>query len=113
MKYFLTTTSLFLFGLIAKVSAAGLQNPLGDNVANLNPNIIIGKIIQTGLGLLGAVALVMFLKGGLDIFLSQGDMSKIKRGRNTIIWGAIGLVVIFASYALVSYVLAFIKTIGQ
>jgi hypothetical protein len=36
---------------------------------------------------------------------SGGSAEKIKKGRDIIIWSAIGLVVIFASYGLVRFLL--------
>ncbi|MCC6639374.1 hypothetical protein IT409_02345 [Candidatus Falkowbacteria bacterium] len=109
MKRILTTTLLGLHVFANKAHAVALANPLGQN--KVDPNQIIGNIIKSGLSFLGIVALVMFLYGGLQMFFSRGDDKKIKQGRDTIIWAAIGLVVIFSSYALVSYVLAFITTL--
>jgi len=66
---------------------------------------LIGSIIKTALGIVGALALLMFVFGGLTWLTSGGSPDKIKKGRDILIWAVIGLVVIFASYTLVDFVL--------
>lgn len=80
-----------------------LKNPLGEDQTNLNQ--IIGRIIGAVAGFSGAIALGMFVWGGLQMMISQGDVDKIKKGKSTLTWAGIGLVVIFTSYALVSAVI--------
>jgi hypothetical protein len=82
--------------------AAQLINPLG---ATTNPNVIIGNIIQGLLGVIGTIALLLFIYGGLLMMLSAGSTERVKKGRDTMVWAAIGIGVIFASYALTEYVL--------
>jgi len=73
-----------------------LQNPLG-NVNNVSQ--LYGRIIYAFLGLSGAVALIMFILGGFSWMTAQGNEEKIKKGRDTLIWAVLGLIVIFSSYA--------------
>jgi len=76
-----------------------LENPLGSEVSN--PNILIGRIIDAILGLVGSLALVMLVYGGLTWMTSSGNPEKVKKGRDILIWSTIGLVIVFASYGLV------------
>jgi len=46
----------------------------------------------------------MFVYGGLIWLTSGGTPDKIKKGMDVLLWAAIGLVVIFASYTLVDFV---------
>lgn len=69
------------------------------------PQEIIGKIIKQALGIVGSLALVMFIWGGIVWMTSAGSSEKVTKGKNIIIWAAIGLVVIFSSYALVKFVI--------
>lgn len=83
-----------------------LSNPLG----NINsPQLLIGRIITSVMGVVGSLALLMFIYGGLTWMTSSGSAEKVKKGRDIILWSAVGLVVIFMSYALVRFVLS---TIG-
>jgi hypothetical protein len=78
-----------------------LTNPLG----NATPNSLIGRVINAILGVIGSLALLMFVYGGITWMTSSGSPEKIKKGRDIIIWSVIGLAVIFFSYALVNLVI--------
>ncbi|MFA7088073.1 MAG: pilin [Patescibacteria group bacterium] len=83
-----------------------LDNPLGVS----SPQALIGKVINSILGVVGSIALLMFVYGGLTWMLSSGNQEKVKKGRDIIVWSAIGLAVIFISYALTRLVLNMITT---
>ena len=99
-----TGTILSLFPAIAL--AEGLTNPLGTTDLRL----IIGNIIRAMLGFSGILAFVMFIYGGILWMVSSGDPAKVKKGMNTLIWAAIGLVVIFSAYALTTTLVTAIAT---
>ena len=86
--------------------SAELTNPLG----NVNIFDIVANIRKTILGLVGVAALVMFIYGGILWMTSAGNSQRIEKGRETLTWAAIGLVVIFASYALVNLILKAFET---
>ncbi|KKR56689.1 MAG: hypothetical protein UU08_C0009G0025 [Candidatus Uhrbacteria bacterium GW2011_GWE2_40_58] len=86
--------------------AEGLTNPLGTTDLRL----IIGNIIRAILGLTGVLALVMFIYGGILWMVSSGEPTKVKKGMNTLIWAALGLVVIFSAYALTTTLITGIAT---
>ncbi len=83
-----------------------LENPLGDITS---PQLLIGKLIDSVLGIVGSIALLMFIFGGLTWMTSGGSAEKIKKGRDIIVWSAIGLIIIFASYGLVKFLILSIK----
>jgi TRAP-type C4-dicarboxylate transport system permease small subunit len=83
-----------------------LTNPLSVNT----PQALIGKIINSVLGVVGSLALLMFIYGGLTWMTSSGNQEKVKKGRDIILWSAIGLMVVFLSYTLTRFVLS---TIAQ
>jgi hypothetical protein len=66
---------------------------------------LIGRVIQAMLGLVGSIALVMFIYGGIVWMTSQGNDQKVKQGKDILIWATLGLVVIFTSYALTKFVI--------
>ena len=73
-----------------------LQNPLSVKT----PQALIGQIINSVLGVVGSLALLMFVYGGITWMTSSGNQEKVKKGRDTIVWSAIGLVIIFSAYGL-------------
>lgn len=82
-------------------SPTSLNNPLGTS----EPEEIIANVINTVFGIVGSLALLMFIYGGLVWMTSSGNKEMIEKGKKTIIWAAIGLVIIFASYALVRFLI--------
>jgi len=84
-------------------TAQALQNPLGSGM--VNPAIILGNVINAALGLVGSLALAVFIFGGFMWVTSAGNDEKIKKGKDMIMWATLGLAVIFASYAMVTFVI--------
>lgn len=87
-----------------------LPNPLGTLV---DPRILIGQIISVFLGLVGSVALAIFIWGGFLWMTSAGNAERVTKGRNAILWAALGLAVIFSSYIIVRNVLEVFPKPGQ
>ncbi|MFZ4631640.1 MAG: pilin [Patescibacteria group bacterium] len=69
---------------------------------------LASNIINAIFGMIGSLALLMIIYGGLTWMTSGGNAENIKKGRDTVIWATIGLAFIFLSYALASVL---IKTI--
>ena len=66
----------------------------------------VDAIITTIIGVLGIVAVVVIILGGTQYVLSQGDPGKVKKAKDTIMYGVIGLVVALLAFAIVNFVLA-------
>ncbi|NCD00553.1 hypothetical protein EOL94_00425 [bacterium] len=79
-----------------------LTNPL-SGVSS--PQVLIGRIINSVLGVVGSLALLMFVYGGITWMTSSGSSDKVKKGRDILVWSIIGLAVIFMSYAIVKFVI--------
>ena len=113
----LTLAPTLAFAVEAKKDKPGevtLPNPLvnKDTKANLTIQQIIGSGIRVSLGIVGSVALVMFFYGGYLWLISGGSSDKIKKGKETLIWATIGLVVIFGSGILVRTVINALQAAG-
>ncbi|MCK5510817.1 hypothetical protein KAI65_04745 [Candidatus Parcubacteria bacterium] len=80
-----------------------LENPLGDDIGS--PNQLIGQIINGVLGIVGSLALVMFIYGGFVWMLAAGSNEKVQKGKDILVWATLGLVVIFSAYAVVKFVI--------
>ena len=77
-----------------------LENPIS---AETVPELI-SKILKAALGIVGALALLVFFDGGFRWLTSGGESAKVTAGKDAMKWAAIGLVVIFTSYGLVRFV---------
>ncbi|MEK7122975.1 MAG: pilin, partial [Patescibacteria group bacterium] len=77
------------------------ENPL--KTANVPE--LVGNFFRAFFGLIGVIALVIFIYGGLLWMTSMGEEERVKRGRETMIWAGAGLIAILGSYAVVQFIL--------
>ena len=70
----------------------------------------VRAIINTIILVVGMLAVVMIIIGGINYALSQGDPGKVKKAKDTILYGIVGLVVFLLAFAIVQFVLQAIAT---
>ena len=67
-----------------------------------------GGIFQTItnilLFLIGAIAVIMLIIGGVRYVISGGDQAQVTSAKNTILYAIVGIVVAFLAYAAVNFV---------
>ena len=66
--------------------------------------VIVKRTINVLLGIVGMVAVVMIIIGGIRLTTSSGSPEAVKVAKNTILYAVIGLVVSFSGWAVVNYV---------
>ena len=66
---------------------------------------LIKDIINLLLYVLGAVAVIMIVIGGIKYTTSNGDSSAVTSAKNTIMYSVIGLIVAILAYAIVNFVI--------
>lgn len=98
--YSVAAFSLFAMPAYAKVT---LKNPLKKEFED--PAQAIGTVIKAVMGIVGSIALAMFIYGGLLWLTSGGNPDKIKKGKDVLMWAVIGMIVIFVSYNFVSFII--------
>ena len=82
------------------IDQVGDETDQGDNVETTLKNIINAIV-----GLLGIVCVIVMIIGGVTYMTSGGDAGKVKKGKDTILYGLIGLVICALSYVLVNFVI--------
>mgnify|MGYP001170086102 CR=1 FL=1 len=70
-----------------------------------NLTTFIQTIINVLLFVIGAVAVIMIIIGGIRYVVSGGDQAAVTGAKNTILYSVIGLVVALLAYAIVNFVL--------
>ena len=80
----------------------GLKNSANKNDLMEQANTIINVII----GVIAFVAVAFIIFGGVQYTTSAGDPGKVKKAKDTILYGIIGLVVSMLAYSIVNFVLA-------
>ena len=71
---------------------------------------MIGNIINVIMGLLGVIAVLVILYGGFMWMTASGNEEKVTKAKKLIIAGIIGLVVIFAAFAIATFVISSLVT---
>lgn len=87
------------------ITTAGGASGGNDNGGNRDLMTTVNTIINVVLGVIGLVAVVMIILGGVQYTTSSGDAAKVKKAKDTILYGIIGLVVALLAFAIVNFVL--------
>ena len=129
MKKTITTFLLGIFGVLvlgaaplANVQAVGLDDvkkntregqcevsgaegcaSKTDGTGNLTS--IFKTVVNILLFLVGSIAVIMLVIGGLRYVTSNGDQNAVTSAKNTILYSIIGIVVAFLAYAAVNFVI--------
>lgn len=117
-KLMLSIAAVFVtvlgLGSVAAMSPAYAENAALSGLNNISADnfggetdlwSIINKVINAILMVVGVIAVFMIILGGINFITSQGDTAKVTKARNTILYGAIGLVIALLAYAIVNFVL--------
>ena len=68
------------------------------------PETVLG-IVNVVIGVLGIVAVLVIIIGGVQYMTSTGDAGKVKKAKDTILYGVIGLVICILAFAIVNFVI--------
>ncbi|MBI2551005.1 DUF4215 domain-containing protein [Candidatus Uhrbacteria bacterium] len=93
----LAQTNFGLTGTFANIAGLGVN----DSVP-----LIVAKLISVLLGFLGVLAVLIVLWGGWVFLTSAGDQKRVKKGRDILRNGLIGLVLILGAYGIASFVIS-------
>lgn len=119
-KKFITLAMLLLLTVPVLASAATV-NPFGTDangtdlktttgsslgLGNKDPRTIAATVINTMMGFLGIIAVVLILIGGFKWMTAAGNEEKISEAKKLLAAAAIGLVIILASWGIANFVLS-------
>lgn len=80
----------------------GLGNP--PKFDNLNVfGILLANIIQIVITLSGVLAVIIITWSGIQYITSQGDPSKLKDAKNSLVYAIVGLVLATSAFLLIEY----------
>lgn len=65
--------------------------------------LLIGRIIRALMGIVGSIALVVLIYGGFLWMTSVGNADRVNKAKDLLVWGALGVLVILSSYAIVNF----------
>lgn len=73
-------------------------------------SVLIGRVIKTVMGVVGSIALIMFVYGGLvwmtgsTTVVGGANKQDVMKAKSILVWSALGIIVILSSYILVDFV---------
>lgn len=113
MKRYITI-SLVLSALAAVILAnpvlATIQSGAGSAKGSDQPSVLFGntgvfsEITNVLLFVVGAIAVIMIVIGGLRYVLSGGDAKQVEAAKNTILYAIVGIIVAILAYAAVNFI---------
>ena len=68
------------------------------------------QITNTILYIVGIIAVIMLIIGGIRYLVSGGDSKKVTDAKNTVLYAIIGLVIAVFAYAIVNFVISALPT---
>ncbi len=89
---------------IASGNTTTTIDTVGDNQDTLKDNVT--SIINGVIAALGIVAVIVIIIGGVSYMTSSGDAGKVKKAKDTILYGVIGLVICVLAFAIVNFVIS-------
>lgn len=84
----------------AAPTSQGATQPL------FGPDGVFVTVTNILIFIIGAIAVIMLIVGGIRYVLSQGDQSAVTSAKNTILYAIIGIVVAMLAYGAVNFVTA-------
>lgn len=103
---------IFAVGLVANTSALTLQEGAEAAKCDGCPSELFGdtgifrQVTNVILYIVGIIAVIMLIIGGIKYVVSGGDAKKVTDAKNTVLYAIIGLVVCFLAFAIVNFVIA-------
>lgn len=67
---------------------------------------VFKQVTNTILYIVGIVAVIMLIIGGIKYVISGGDSKKVTDAKNTVLYAIIGLVIAFLAFAIVNFVIS-------
>ncbi|MFH0814741.1 MAG: hypothetical protein V1902_01430 [Candidatus Falkowbacteria bacterium] len=66
---------------------------------------LAGKLILSAMGIVGSLALVFFIYGGIMWMIAGADPKKLNTAKQTMLWASLGLAIMFLSYIVVKMII--------
>lgn len=100
--FILSFLALLVIPFIGITHAANLPNPLDTEIND--PQDLALRILKVFLGFLALIAVIMFVYGGFMMLTSAGNVDRVKKAKNTLVWAAAGVIIILGSYSFLRFI---------
>lgn len=108
MKKLISKFKWSVLGIFLPMLALAQEIPTVKQTTRPLEDVIKGAL-GVVIGIVGLIAVVVIVYGGILITVSGGDEEKSKAGKNYLLYGIIGLVVVILSYSIISYIVTSVR----
>jgi hypothetical protein len=87
--------------------SAGKVEAFKTQVSNYNSNFLqtkAGQIIGTILSFVGVLFLILMIYAGILWMTAQGNENQVSKAKGLLVNGIVGLIIVFAAYAITSFI---------
>ena len=92
-----------------RLLAAGIATQTGDAAGNAGTGDTaqdtIGVIFRSVFIIMGIIAVIFLIIGGVLYATSQGDAPKLTKAKNTVIYSLVGLIISVLAFAITTFIL--------
>ena len=128
MKKALSSLTVFAFSLAAVITVGFVSNVSAQGAVQAGADAargsgmpatlfgdggVITTITNTLLFVVGALAVIVIIVGGIRYATSGGNASNVTAAKNTILYAIVGLIIAFLAFAAVNWVLSAITPGGS
>ncbi|MBI5135098.1 hypothetical protein HZA86_02595 [Candidatus Uhrbacteria bacterium] len=99
--YLIPYTLYLILGTALPAHAKQLDNPVKAN----NLVGLVGILVNSFFAIIGAAALTFIIIGGFLMVTAAGDEEKVERGKNILLYTAVGVGLLFMVYVVIKYVI--------
>jgi len=104
-----TASAINVFNQCTPVNPSDPNDPSNTSVCKAqgtdNATSMVTIVINTMLFILGSIAVIMIIIGGIRYTTSNGESAGIKGAKDTITYAVVGLVVAILAYSIVNFVI--------
>ena len=65
----------------------------------------VGLTLNVVYVVVGVIAVIFIIIGGINYMTSQGDPGKVKKAKDTVLYGIIGLIIALLAFAITAFVM--------
>ncbi|AHB42189.1 hypothetical protein RAAC3_TM7C00001G0329 [Candidatus Saccharibacteria bacterium RAAC3_TM7_1] len=74
------------------------------NIPRVEADSVLASVLNIAYFAAGITAVIVVIVGGIFYAISYGDMAKVKRGKDMILYGVIGLVFVMIAFTVTNFI---------
>lgn len=89
--------------ILAQNNGLSTQGLEASGLPTVSLGVLVARIINAALGLLGLVAVLIIMYGGYMWMTARGELERVQKAKKILIQGVIGLIIIVLSFAIAQF----------